>query len=105
MLPPPSQALSPNESIVFLEDTSHCRDMRSSSPDDPQTVQWAHSKIRGRVSKWLRGSSAEAEAEAAASPASSADRDNPERLWLPRRGGHSPAIRPGSAPGTEQYAR
>lgn len=47
------QDLAKGEQIVFLEGTSHCRDMRASKPDDPPSVKWAHAKIRHAVSKWV----------------------------------------------------
>ena len=38
---------------MFLSGTAHCRDMYASRPDDPESVQWAHAKIRRDVSRYL----------------------------------------------------
>lgn len=53
------QELSSTEDVVFMEGTSHCRDMYGSNSDkDPESVKWAHKKIRAAVGRYLGVSSA-----------------------------------------------
>jgi len=55
-----TQQLSAREQVVFIQDTSHCRDMfapgtmeRYGIPDT-EAVQWAHAKIRANVLRYLQ---------------------------------------------------
>lgn len=55
-----TQQLSAREQVVFIQDTSHCRDMfapgtmeRYGIPDT-EAVQWAHAKIRANVLGYLQ---------------------------------------------------
>ena len=49
----PRQSVQESSTVVELIDTAHCRDMYASSPNDPETVVWAHQVIAANVARYL----------------------------------------------------